>query len=142
MQVFVALLVYMLASVCLAQGSPEGLWRTIDDETGEAKSHVRIESRQGMYYGTVEEILNPEKKSNVCDKCPGDRLGVPIEGLEIMRDMKPKGDGWAGGSILDPKKGKVYKAKMSLNDTGEELTVRGFIGFSLIGRSQVWHKIE
>ena len=142
MRKFVGLLVFLLAGVSVAQGTPEGLWRTIDDETGEAKSHVRIEARDGFLYGTVEEVLNPEKKNNVCDKCPGDRLGVPIEGLEIMRDMKPKGDGWAGGSILDPNKGKVYKAKMSLNETGEELTVRGFIGFSLIGRSQVWERVE
>ena len=140
--IFAMLVVLLFTSVSQAQGTPEGLWRTIDDETGEAKSHVRIEAREGMYYGIVEEILNLEKKSNVCDKCPGDRLGVPIEGLEIMRDMKSKGDGWAGGSILDPKKGKVYKAKMSLNETGEELTVRGFIGFSLIGRSQVWERVE
>ena len=126
----------------LAQGTVEGLWKTIDDETGEAKSHVRIEQRDDMFYGTVEEVLNPEKKNSVCDKCPGDRLGVPIEGLEIIRDMKVKGDGWAGGTILDPKKGKVYKAKMSLNDSADELTVRGFIGFSLIGRSQTWQRVE
>ena len=142
MRRFIGMLVFMIAGVGFAQGTPEGLWRTIDDETDEAKSHVRIESRDGMLYGTVEEILNLEKKGDVCGNCPGDRLGLPIEGLEIMRDMKPDGDGWAGGSILDPNKGKIYKAKMSLNDTGEELTVRGYIGISLIGRSQVWERLE
>ena len=142
MRQFVGLVLLIFASVSFAQGTPEGLWRTIDDETGEAKSHVRITARDGQFYGTVEEILNLEKKSSICDQCPGDRLGVPIEGLEILRDMKPKGDAWAGGTILDPKKGKVYKAKMSLNETGEELTVRGYIGFSLIGRSQLWQRVE
>ncbi len=142
MRSLVGLILVLCSSLSLAQGTVEGLWKTIDDETGEAKSHVRIEARDGMFYGTVEEVLNPEKKNSVCDKCPGDRLGVPIEGLEIIRNMKPKGDGWAGGTILDPNKGKVYKAKMSLNDSGEELTVRGFVGFSLIGRSQTWHRVE
>lgn len=142
MRIIAGLYVLIFSSLGLAQATPEGLWRTIDDETGEAKSHVRIDSRDGMFYGIVEEILNPDKKNNVCDKCPGDRLGVPIEGLEIIRDMKAKGDSWAGGSILDPKKGKVYKARMSLNDSGQELTVRGFIGISLLGRSQLWERIQ
>ncbi len=142
MRILFGLILMLTGSLALAQGTVEGLWKTIDDETGEAKSHVRIEQRDDMFYGTVEEVLNPEKKNSVCDKCPGDRLGVPIEGLEIIRDMKAKGDGWAGGTILDPKKGKVYKAKMSLNDSADELTVRGFIGFSLIGRSQTWQRVE
>lgn len=142
MRVFAGLPLFLLATMTLAQATPEGLWRTIDDETGEAKSHVRIESRDSMLYGVIEEILNPEKKSDICDKCPGDRMGVPIEGLEIIRDMKARGDEWAGGSILDPKKGKVYKAKMSLNETGDLLTVRGYIGFSLIGRTQLWERVQ
>lgn len=136
------MLVFVIAGAVFAQSTPEGLWRTIDDETGQAKSHVRIESRDGMLFGTVEEILNLEKKAERCDKCPGDRLGQRIEGLEIMRDMKPEGDEWAGGTILDPKKGKIYKAKMSLNETGEALMVRGYIGISLIGRSQVWERVK
>lgn len=142
MRMLIGTLALMMAGAGFTQGTPEGLWRTIDDETGEASSHVRIESRNGLLYGTVEEILNLEKKRDLCDKCPGDRMGLPIEGLEIMRDMKPDGDEWVGGSILDPKKGKVYKAKISLNDTGEALTIRGYIGISLIGRSQVWERIK
>jgi len=142
MRSLLGLVLVLSSSLAFSQGTVEGLWKTIDDETGEAKSHVRIEARDGMFYGTVEEVLNPEKKNSICDKCPGDRLGVPVEGLEIIRNMKTKGDGWAGGTILDPKKGKVYKAKMSLNESGEELTVRGFVGFSLIGRSQTWQRVE
>lgn len=142
MRYLFGLILLLSGSLAFAQGTVEGLWKTIDDETGEAKSHVRIEARDNMFYGTVEEVLNPEKKSSVCDKCPGDRLGVPVEGLEIIRNMKAKGDGWAGGTILDPKKGKVYKAKMSLSDSADELTVRGFVGFSLLGRSQTWHRVE
>ena len=71
---------------------------------------------------------------------PAELLGKDqrIVGMEILRNMKPDGDEWTGGEILDPETGKTYKAKMKLADDGKNLVVRGYIGFSLFGRSQTW----
>jgi len=132
----------MLTLPVLAATTPEGTWKSFDDKTGEAKSLVRIEARSGMLFGSILEVLNPAQKDSLCEKCPGDRADKPVEGLEIIRDMKPDGGDWNGGTILDPKTGKVYKAIMKLGDSENKLTVRGHIGISLIGRSQVWKRVE
>jgi uncharacterized protein (DUF2147 family) len=78
----------------------------------------------------------------VCEKCPGERKGQKIVGMEILRGIRPDGNEWGGGEILDPNNGKTYKAKMRLEDDGKKLVVRGFIGFSMLGRSQTWHRAE
>jgi len=124
-----------------ANTSVVGKWKTIDDETGKPKSIVEIFQDGDNFKGRIISLIDPEKPNPVCEKCEGDKKDKPIEGLEFIWDMKDKGDGqWAGGQILDPKKGKVYKCKMTLKDDGAKLEVRGFIGFSLLGRSQTWNR--
>jgi uncharacterized protein (DUF2147 family) len=131
----------------LAQDSPVGHWKTIDDETGEARSIVEIYEKDGELYGDIVEILKaredaPRNEEGViiCEACDGDRHDKPVEGLNIIWEMEKDGDQWAGGRILDPENGKEYKAKMWLEDGN--LMVRGFIGFSLIGRTQEWLPAE
>jgi len=117
-----------------------GNWRTIDDETGKTKSIVQItESLSGEIQGRVIEILHSNRGPNpLCDNCPGERAGKPVKGMVILWGMSASGDDqWKGGQIIDPTKGKIYKAKLKLREDGK-LEVRGFIGFSLIGRTQVW----
>jgi len=121
---------------------PDGYWKTIDDGSGEAKSIVYIWKEKDVYYGKVHEILNDERKDVLCDKCEGERKGKPVLGMTIMWDLKENDGEYDGGQILDPDNGKTYKCKMKVNEEGTELTVRGYIGFSLIGRSQVWHRVE
>jgi len=134
----------MLAGTFLQAGTVIGDWKTIDDETGVTKSIVRIsQNADGELEGQVIEILHSEQGPNpVCKECPGDRKGKPIKGMVILWGLKESGENsWKGGEILDPKKGKIYRAKLSLRDDGK-LEVRGFIGFSLIGRTQVWEPVE
>jgi len=118
--------------------SPVGKWRTIDDETGRAKSIVEIQRQtDGTYTGRIIELLNPSRPNPTCDKCKDDRKNKPITGMEIIRGMKADGgDEYSGGTILKPDEGKVYKSKMKLIDGGSKLEVSGCIAF--ICKSQVW----
>lgn len=118
-----------------------GKWKTIDDDTGEAKSIVEIYKKDGKVYGKIVEILNPEKVNAICDKCPDDAKGKPILGLVILKGLKKDGDEYSGGTILDPNNGKVYKSLIAL-ENADKLKVRGYVGFSLLGRSQYWHRVK
>lgn len=122
-----------------ADDAVTGKWKTIDDETGKPKSVVEIFQDGEVVKGRIAQLIDPSEPNPVCKECPGDKKGKPIQGLEIIWDMHPKGDGeWADGQILDPKNGKTYKCRLRLKDDGAKLEVRGFIGFSLLGRSQLW----
>ena len=123
--------------------SPLGQWRTIDDETGKPKSIVTITTdNSGTLSGTVTLILDPEKRQKLCKACKGEQHNQPIQGLTIIRNMHGTGGKYEDGSILDPESGKEYSATMKLKDNGQKLEVRGFIGFSLLGRSQTWERAE
>ena len=114
-----------------------GRWKTIDDETGQAKSIVEIsKAANGTYTGRIVELLRPSKPNPVCDKCKDDRKNKPITGMEIIRGMKKDGDAWSGGSILKPDEGKIYKSKMQLIEGGKKLEVSGCVSFFC--KSQVW----
>jgi uncharacterized protein (DUF2147 family) len=130
----------------LAQASPVGLWKTIDDATKKEKSLVRISDNGGVLSGRIEKLLDPEAKADgVCDKCSDDRKGQPIVGLNIIRNVKVNADDtsmWDGGEILDPNNGKVYRVRLKPVDGGKKLEVRGYIGAPLLGRTQVWQRVE
>lgn len=122
--------------------SPVGKWKTIDDETKQPKSIVEISETQGKLSGKIVQLFRkPEEDQNPkCDKCTGDKKDQPILQMEIIEGMTQDGDVWSGGHILDPKNGKTYKCKIKVVDGGKKLEVRGFIGFSLLGRTQVWER--
>ncbi len=130
--------VMLFASSLFAQ-SPVGVWKTIDDETGEAKSYVKIYEHNGVLYGQIQKLLNPEDEGKVCDKCPGQAKNKPLVGLTILWGLKKDGNEWTGGQIMDPKNGKIYSCKIRVE--GNKLIVRGFLGVSLLGRSQTWHRL-
>ena len=138
--IFAALLLPALfvAGSALAADSVVGRWKTIDSETGKPKSIVEItQAPNGALSGHIVELLNPSKPNPVCDKCSDDRKNKPITGMEIIRGMKASGSGkYAGGTILKPDEGKVYKSKMELVEGGKKLEVSGCIAF--ICKSQTW----
>ena len=118
----------------------EGKWKTIDDETGKAKSIVEIYKKSdNKYYGKVVQLLMKPEFAN-CINCKDDRKNQPILGLEIIRGLSKDGSDFDGGTITDPKNGKTYKCTISRD--GQKLNVRGYIGFSLIGRTQTWMKAD
>jgi hypothetical protein len=124
--------------------SPVGKWKTIDDATGDVKSIVTIWIENGILLGRISELFRKpdEDPDPVCDKCTDDRKDQRIKGMIIIWDMKNNGNEWAGGYVLDPKNGKTYRSKLKLMENGKKLTLRGYIGISLIGRSQTWIRVE
>jgi len=124
--------------------TPLGLWKTIDDETGKPRGLVRITETKGEYLGRVEKTFpKPGEDPNPkCEKCEGAKLNQPVIGMTILWGLTKQGDEYRGGEILDPENGKVYRARIKVEDGGKKLDVRGFIGFSLFGRSQTWIREE
>ena len=114
-----------------------GKWKTIDDETGKEKGIVEIFERNGKIFGRIIDILDIEHKHHKCEKCEGEDNNKPILGLTIIKGMKKNGNEYEGGKVLDPKNGKSYQCKISLEGK-DKLIVRGYIGISLFGRSQTW----
>jgi uncharacterized protein (DUF2147 family) len=133
----------LLASAVTAMAqtdSPVGTWQTIDDHTGQPKALVQItQDANGSLNGKVIKGLNandqPDRRCIACTDARKDQL---ILGMTIISDMKKDGDGWDGGQILDPENGKLYKCKMHVEEGGQKLVVRGYIGVALLGRSQTW----
>ena len=136
--VLLALLLCLATTAHAQTASPIGNWRTFDDHTGKERSLVRISDTPAGLSARILSTADPEDGKHVCDKCEGDRKNQPIIGLEFMRGMRPDGDEWAGGRVLDPETGSEYHCEMHLEDGGRKLVLRGYIGFSFIGRSQTW----
>ena len=126
----------------MAQMSPVGLWRSVDDKTGESKAEIRIAESGGGLQGRIEKTLKKDTKPDaVCEECTDDRKGKPIDGLEIIRGGR-KAEGkevWEGGKILDPENGKEYRASFTPIDGGRKLEVRGYLG--PFWRTQTWNRV-
>lgn len=127
------------SSLGFTVSSPVGQWTSIDDKTGEKRAVILLSEAGGTLSGTVEKIYARPGDTGICSECPGKFKDQPIQGMRIVWGLKDEGSGvWSGGSILDPKSGRIYKAKMTLD--GSKLYLRGYIGVAIIGRTQVWVK--
>ena len=120
--------------------SVTGKWKTFDDETGDAKSIVEIYEKNGKIYGKIIEILEKGKEDKTCDKCKGSKKDKPVKGMVIIEGLSKDGDNWEDGTILDPRNGKEYKCRINLENS-DKLKVRGYLGVSLLGRTQYWTRI-
>jgi uncharacterized protein (DUF2147 family) len=136
-------LLALAAGSALAQPTPVGLWKTVDDETKAERSLSRIsEAPSGALSGRVERILEADKASARCEKCSDERKGQPVLGMTLIRNAQPDAahELWEGGDILDPANGKVYRLRLKPLDGGKRLEVRGYIGPFF--RSQQWIRVE
>ncbi|HVZ43562.1 MAG TPA: DUF2147 domain-containing protein [Ramlibacter sp.] len=133
----------VFAQSAFAQSSPVGLWRNIDDKTGEVKAEIRITDNSGVLSGRIERRLTKTAKPDaVCDECSDDRKGKPMDGLEIIRGARrvDSEDVWRGGKILDPENGREYTLRLTPMEGGRKLEVRGSIG--PFGRTQTWVRVN
>lgn len=141
----VAFVLATASVLAMAQNTPAGLWRTIDDDGKTEKSTVRIMINDGVLSGKVEHITDPAKATEKCTKCEDDRKDQPIVGMTIIKDVKQDAEEpnlWTGGLILDPAKGSSYKVRLKTVDGGKKLEVRGYIGSPMFGRTQTWIRAE
>ncbi len=101
---------------------------------------MRIYEQDGKLFGRIEQSFTPGAEHRVCVPCTDERKNQPIIGLLIIRNIKRDGNVYSGGDILDPESGSVYRCKMHVEQDGARLILRGYIGFSLLGRSQTWQR--
>lgn len=111
--------------------------------SGEA--HVEISKKNEKYYGKIVWLKNPKNEQGAIKtdvRNPDDKLKLkPLLGLEILKDFVYDGDKWTDGKIYDPKSGKTYSCNITRKSSGD-LNIRGYIGISIIGRSEVWKKVN
>ena len=130
-----------IATATFAQPSPIGVWKTIDDETGEAKSHVEIYEKGGKLYGKIARLLisAPDK---ICEECPGKKKGKPLMGMHVIEGLEPHKDYWKSGTIMDPENGNEYGCSIWFeNGNADELKVRGKHWTGLY-RTQTWYRVQ
>ncbi|MBK8242786.1 MAG: DUF2147 domain-containing protein [Saprospiraceae bacterium] len=140
------LIIKLLICICVSfvQAQQEsqflGKWKTIDDETKQAKSIIEIYKKDQALFAKVIELL-PAATIKTCNRCPGEKNGKSLIGMDIMWNMTPDNNDYSNGQIMDPKSGKIYSCTIALEGT-EKLLVRGYIGISLFGRTQTWERVK
>ena len=143
--VIVAAACALLSLQALAQNTPVGLWKTIDDDGKTEKSLVRITDAGGVLSGKIEKIFDATKQDSKCDQCTDERKDKPVLGMTLIRNVRQNDSDkgiWDGGDILDPNNGKVYRVRLKPIDGGSKLEVRGYIGTPMLGRTQTWIRSE
>ena len=129
-----------LCSLTLTSQTIFGKWRTIDGESGEAKSIVEIYKKGGKVFGKIVDILNPDNKDALCKKCEGDEKNAPVLGLVLIKNMVKDGKYYRKGTIFDPEHGKKFKCRIALTDNPDILQVRGYVAF--LYATQYWERIK
>ena len=140
---FISSLIFVSSSL-YAQDPLNGTsWKTIDDQTHEARSIVKFrEDKSGYLTATVQKVLIADQAEK-CTKCTGSFQNKPLVGITVIRNLKNIGGNmYEGGTIVDPQTGKSYSLKGKLTNNGTRLDLRGYMGISALGRNQVWYKVS
>ena len=134
------LLTFLLIATSLAINSQTifGKWNNKDLNTGKIDSVIEVYEKDGKAFAKIVESY-PKGHNGVCDLCEGENKGKKILGLNILAGLKKDGNKWSGGTILDPRNGKVYKCYIELINPNK-LKIRGYIGISLLGVTAYWER--
>jgi uncharacterized protein (DUF2147 family) len=139
---FLAFAATIAGNAIAAEPTPVGVWTTIDDDSHQPRSEVEISEDNGVLSGKVVHIYpKPDEPADPrCIDCKGERHNQPVLGMTILWNMRRNGDNWDGGEVLDPETGDTYRATMHPTADGKKLELRGYVGISLFGRTQVWER--
>jgi uncharacterized protein (DUF2147 family) len=138
LQIFVFI---FMSQLLVAQKQIVGIWKNLDDEDGKEKSHIEIYEKDGKLKAKVIKLL-PAATMKTCSECKGALKNKPIEGMEIVWGLKKYTEKeYSDGEILNPKTGKIYSCSILL-ESQDKLKVRGFLGFSMIGKTQYWYRVK
>jgi uncharacterized protein (DUF2147 family) len=134
-------LLFLLFPLIINSQIVTGKWKAIDDVTGKPLAILEIYENESKIYGKVLDIINPKDRNKVCSNCSGEDKDKPILGMTVIKGLIKDGLEYNSGKILDPKHGRLYKCFITL-ESKDKLKVRGYIGFSLFGRTQYWHRVK
>lgn len=116
-----------------------GKWNSFNEETNKVESVIEVYEKDSKAFAKIISIMDPSRSSAKCVECKGKRKNAPILGMNILTGLNKDGNEWSGGKILDPKNGKEYKCYIQLLDKNT-LKLRGYIGFSMFGRTAIWKR--
>ncbi len=136
-----AVMALYAGAINAAAPSPAGVWQTVSDSTGKPSAIVEVFESGGKFHGRIVQLLD-EDPGTICTQCPGALKGQPLVGLVFLTGLSAEGDEFTGGEILDPDDGRTYRARIQVIDGGAKLKVRGFLGLSIFGRTQIWLRIR
>lgn len=115
-----------------------GVWKSVDDRTGDAQSHIEIYEQDGQLFGKIKKLLTSAPET-LCDKCPGDKKDTPLVGLVIIEKVKPYKDYWRKGKIMDPEDGSIYGCELWLEEGNLKVKGKHWTG---LFRTQTWYRVE
>ncbi|HEY1112170.1 MAG TPA: DUF2147 domain-containing protein [Chitinophagaceae bacterium] len=141
----ILLLLSILLSAAPVSAPPKadailGVWAN-----GSGKGHIQIYKSGSKYNGKIVWLKEPNGKDGKpkVDRHNPDpsKRAQPVMGMVMLRNFVFEDGEWTGGHVYNPSDGKEYKAYIRMNNPND-IDVRGYIGISLIGKTDKWMRVK